>query len=215
MAGRRDGQVRTVAALLALLVQALIVAFVGLSRRSDRADASSPLDLIFIQAINLPQAEQKPARENGDTGRPRNPAVARLKPPEPPQPSTAPTAITVPPLAPPVDWQAALEDSARRIVQQGADREKYGEPLDSKPRVLAMPSPGKGVLTPGTITQLPNGEVMVQLEDGWYCIYSPVPLSEKFDVWARNRPPKCTKKNDKDPFTLDEVKPNYLRKPLP
>jgi hypothetical protein len=215
---RHHGRERSAAALLALTIQALLVGFLRLSRESDRSPGTDVADLILIQPIQLPVAEKSPISKSSEAIRTRKPPVTpRTNRTERAPPAEPGSAITTPPVAPPpVDWSRALEDSARRIVQQQADREQHGEPLDSKPPTLAMPRRVDPTTLPGAITQLPNGDVMVQLDDGWYCIYSAVPLAEQFDVWARNRPPKCTKKGgDEEPFNLDAAKPGYLRRPLP
>ena len=212
------GAERTAAALSALAVQAVVIAFLRLSRESDRTHEAEFVDLLLIQPIREPEKDQPPTTNNGDVRRARKlPRVPRATSPESVPPAETSSAITKPPVAvPPIDWSRALEDSARRIVQQEADRELRGEPLNSKPGVLAMPRRVDPTTLPGAITQLPNGDVMVQLDDGWYCIYSAVPLAEQFDVWAHNRPPKCTKKGgDEEPFNLDAAKPGYLRRPLP
>ena len=51
-------------------------------------------------------------------------------PPAPPAPTPS-RGIT-----PPIDWQAGMEATARRLVEEEARQARQGEPLDSKPPLL-------------------------------------------------------------------------------
>jgi hypothetical protein len=117
----------------------------------------------------------------------------------------------------PVDWYAAMQAAARRQVEQEARRASEGQPLDSKPPVLATPrqqAPEPRIVTlPNgdlqTHTKIPGGDIV--------CTHSQPALDEAFAPWARHRPAKCTIKEEPGPSMLESmeesVKPRYLRRP--
>jgi hypothetical protein len=220
---RRNSLERTTAALLALLVQVIVIAFFAISRRSGETHQAEAAGLIFIQSIHLPESGQRPTEDNNRANSARKPAsAARARRGEPTQPAETNTAITLPTTvtpsvaAPPFDWRTAMKEAAQHIVQQNAERELHGEPLDSRPLALEMPArPTQGRLPPGTVLRLDNGDVLLQLDDGFYCIYSQPPLSVHFDQWSKAIPPRCSKKNTAEHISFDAIKPSHLRQPLP
>ena len=92
----RRGPTRTVAAVLALLIQGGLVAFFGLSRGVDR-QSESEADLILIQLLQIAEA-QRPVEEEKKARRPRRSLVSAPLINNPVPPSEESTAITVAPV---------------------------------------------------------------------------------------------------------------------
>ncbi|MEP7312844.1 MAG: hypothetical protein ABI859_09685 [Pseudomonadota bacterium] len=212
---RRNRLERSAAAFLALVFQAGIVAFVRLAR--DHEGRHPDAGEVLNQPIRWVEVWLPPLEKRLQESLPRPPRTAPPLTQSLPVPDIGAAIASAQELVPRVDWTKAMEEAAQRVVQQDVDRENHGQLLDSKPRVLELPKrQSANPNVPGTVTQLPNGDVRVQLDHRVHCIYSRPSLAEHFDVWAQGRPPKCTRNRKvPDPVNLDAVKPDYLRRPLP
>jgi hypothetical protein len=97
-----------------------------------------------------------------------------------------------------------MQAAARRATEH-ADRHADGQPLDSKPRALDIPSP---LTEPDRITVLPNGDLQTRTparHGDLVCTHSRPALDEAFSVWARHRPAKCTLKGNGTPTMAEEL----------
>ena len=214
---------RLPAALLALLVQAFIIAALVQTQGQRWTEGDHAPGLIFIQPIHLSQPDQMPAAASrkpdprvrmppaGIAAAQHETSAAEDQQSLPPQ-TEATSAITVPS----TDWRSAMADAARHVVEQDAARTTHGVPLDSRPQVLEMPARiADDAPTPEDLATLQN-----RFGSGSVCGHTELALAEHFDPWAQHRPMvsgTCGGKGRRaaSAVNLDVTKPGYLRQPLP
>lgn len=212
----RDRLARVIAAVLALLVQ--VGGLVLLAVERDGTEQAEP-GAIRIRVLPLALSPPKPDAEPPPTARPRVSRSGSTSPATPVAPAVPAPEIPSRGITPaPGDWYAAMEAAARRQVEQEARRASEGQPLDSKPQVLATPRQ-QAPPQPRIVT-LPNGDLQTHTKISGgdiVCLHAQPALDEAFSPWARHRPARCTFKKEPAPSMLESmeetVKPRYLRRP--
>jgi hypothetical protein len=200
---------RPLALLLAMLAHVAAVLLL-LATWRPAEDSAAPEVLVYVQPISpsraAPARPSRPVRKPPRTNAAPPPSPAGV--PEPPAPSTA---IELPS----VDWQRELQRSARNVIEAQVESGQKLRSLDSRPQVLQLPRVSTDP-KPGDVAVLPNGDLLVTLAHGWSCIHSQPALDEAFSVWAKHRPPRCTKKGSGSGSGKIELpRRDYLREPLP
>jgi type IV secretory pathway VirB10-like protein len=212
----RDRLAKAIAAVVALLVQVGGLVLLAMERDgTEQAEHGA----IRIRVLPLTLSRPKPDAAPPPTARPRATRSGSAFPTIPVTPAAPVPEIPSRSITPaPTDWQAAMQAAARRQVEQEARRAGEGQPLDSKPPVLAIPKQ-QAAEQPRIVT-LPNGDLQTHTKirgGDIVCIHSQPALDEAFSPWARHRPARCTFKEEPGPSMLESmeetVKPRYLRRP--
>jgi hypothetical protein len=217
---RRNQRQRAAACLLALLAQAGFIALFMLSGKPhvEFADDESKR-LIFVQPIEPLEIPPPPPRNNRDGGSTaraipdavsdRAQEVDRLATPAPPE--TSPD-TPAPDAAPGIDWYGVMESSAKEIAGKLEDRERDGNPLDSKLKAMDIPErPHKA----GDEERYPDGAVVTWLSERCYVLLDPAGSGPKpvrickESTLAERRAEAHRKELEK------AMMPEYLRRPLP
>ena len=201
---------RPLSLLLAVLAHgAAVLLLLATWRHAD--ESAAPPVLVYVQPIS--PSRPVSARPPGPVREFRRANAAPLPPPPAgvPEPSAPSTAIELPS----IDWQRELQRSARNVIEAQVESGQKLRSLDSRPQVLELPRVSTDP-KPGDVTVLPNGDLLVTLAHGWSCIHSQPALDEAFSVWAKHRPPRCTKKGSGSGSGKIELpRRDYLREPLP
>lgn len=219
--GRGTLRQRTIAALVAVLVQAGFIALLVQSRMREAPREENPPFMVLIPLLPEPATPENPRRpERAVSGHSAPNAItpdestaqAPLELPIPHSLSEASKAISVPP-APRIDWYGQLAELARSAA--AGSTEAQDNPLKSTPKALELPpEPVEKV----TVQRLNTGEQILETRinaDQTVVCRQGVPLMAQFDPFARAAPPSCFVKGERKQPDFDSLKPRYLRKPLP
>jgi hypothetical protein len=196
-------------------VQVAGVALLMLERDETRPPAAAririrvmPLTPSPSPMVTQPAPRREPPAVRADSS--TSPATPASPAAPTPAPSQAPGAITLPY----IDWQAEMEAVARQRIEQEARRAREGQPLDSRPDVLALP---QEPAPDQRVTVQPNGDIETRAKvrgGEIICMHTQPALDEAFSPWAKHRPAKCRLKEDPAPsIDTDGLKPRYLRRP--
>lgn len=212
MRGRKNHAIRAIALVLAVVVNALFLSLWLLSR-VDPVRESVVQAMIWISA---PRPLPAPPVPN----EPR--AASAVRVPLPIVVTPAPeqsTAITIPP----IDWYAEAARSARNAFPDEVG-EKPAPSLDSRPQALVLPDKSKQPHKFGDEEHLEGGEIITWMNETCYVSNK---LTEGFGglsdrsrapqlkVWTCKRRSMKERRGEAAAKALEELKPGYLRRPLP
>jgi hypothetical protein len=230
---RHNLRQRTAAGLLALLAQTGLIAPFMQSHEQTSEDATESMRLVFIQPMQIQMLDVPPPRQLRTPAANRTPdstmiatrdrvePIAPVVPVESVEPSETSRTITVKPAAAPrIDWYRQMAIAARRAAEQQEDLAR-DNPLNSKPRVLVLPTDRGAKTAPLAPTRMDNGDLVTEHRPrenvSVKCLHEHTPLAELFDVTAPHRLPRCST-HDTSPSLeplVESAKPDYLRRPLP
>jgi hypothetical protein len=218
---RRSAGQRTVAIVVALLAQCLLIAPYIASPLRNAAYEPDVATLIFIQPLQTAELAL-PARSNRGSAPSAIPAPIPADLGADPAPTIA-DSITLPPLESPriegrVDWRLEMAAVAQEFIDRKSYLEERGNPLDSKAKVLQLPNVPAEI--PDVMAErLGNGDLITKyrVTDSITvtCVHRQIPLAQHFEALARSAPALCNASERSNAVDLSSAKPGYLRKPLP
>jgi hypothetical protein len=209
--------VRVTALALACCANAALFCLLWFNRSYRVPEAAVPV-MIWIAAPDRPRPPPQvpPPTPPPDKQSPRPASVVSTVSPAVVQPATEPgTAITVPP----IDWYAEGERVARNAGSPAAMVMPKSS-LDSKPQVLSLPDSANLPHKLGDSEQFEGGDVITWINER--CYYKSDPLENMQGGPPRLKLPICktrsmkARRSEASATALqEEMKPQYLREPLP